>query len=185
MTNYAGIDYSMGRSNFDPKTRIRFGVISQNAIMPEATDDFEMDYGSPHCPTCGNEAVASDDETVVDAEWNDGKDYACAECEECFWSDSAFPDEAIGWSYDADGYKLADCLDNDIFVVESPYFTYAAFCSPCVPGACSLESPLDTDDVTDGILSDNKCFCLGPEWFDEYNPIPYTCYRVSDGTVVE
>ena len=53
MTEYAGIDYGMGRTNIDPETGIRYGVISQHSIMPEAMEDMEPDYGLPTCPECG------------------------------------------------------------------------------------------------------------------------------------
>lgn len=34
-----GIDYSNGTANIDRETGIRYGVISQNSVMPEAVDD--------------------------------------------------------------------------------------------------------------------------------------------------
>jgi len=33
-----------------------------------------------------------------------------------------------------------NCLDSDILVTKSPFYTYAPFCSPCVPGAGNLDS---------------------------------------------
>lgn len=30
----------------------------------------------------------------------------------------------------------------------------------------------------------NKTYCLGPEWFDSDNPMPYRCWRVKDGMEV-
>ena len=38
-TTYTGIDYGLGRSNVDNETGIRFGVVSQGSLMPEAFDD--------------------------------------------------------------------------------------------------------------------------------------------------
>ena len=175
---YAGIDYSLGRSNVDRETGIHFGVISQNSVNLDALSDVQnagADYGKPTCPECGATIPESDDASVADAEWNDGADYACAHCEQCYWSDQVYSEEMLGWAHDADGYKLTGCLDNDVFVLASPYFTYAQFCSPCVPGAGNLNNPCE-----DG----PKTYCLGPEWFDEYNPMPYRCYRVSDGAEV-
>jgi hypothetical protein len=173
----AGIDYGMGRSNVNRETGIHYGVISQNSVNLDVLSDVQMegaDYGKPTCPECGAEIGHSSD-VEPDAEWNDGKDYACATCKECYWSDSVFSEEMLGWSHESDGYKLTDCLDTDVFVLESPYFTHAQFCSPCVPGAGNLDNPCE-----DG----PKTYCLGPEWFDEHSPMPYRCYRVSDGTEV-
>jgi hypothetical protein len=174
-TPYTGIDYGLGQSNVDNKTGIRYGVISQHSVNPDALGDMEPEYGEPHCPKCGREIPSTD--ATSDAEWNDGKDYGCEDCQECFWSDECFPDEALGMSYDADGYKLTDCLDSDIFVLASPYFTYAQFCSPCVPGAGNLDTPMPEGEGA-------KCYALGPDWFDDDNPCPYPVYSVATGELV-
>lgn len=190
-TTYRGIDYSLGQSNVDRRTGIHFGVISQNAVnMDVLSDCQESEYGDPSCPKCGGVVIDPSDESIEDADWNDGKDWACTACQKCFWSDRCYPDEPIGHTYNEPGYKLDDCLDNDLFVLESPYFTYAQYCSPCVPGAGNLESPLT---VEKGPYFQRRLkragfprvYCLGPEWFDQYNPIPYRCWRVSDGTEVK
>jgi hypothetical protein len=34
-----GIDYGMGLSNIDEETGIRYGIISQHSVCPEAMDD--------------------------------------------------------------------------------------------------------------------------------------------------
>lgn len=189
-TNYAGIDYSLGRSNYNTETGIHFGVISMNSVSPECTNDFEPEYGEPHCPKCGNVVIYSSDAVFnlhdlqndgKDTDWFDQKDYTCIPCETCYWSDAVYPDESQGFTYDSDGYKLADCLDNDIFILESPYYTFAQYCSPCVPGAGNLDSPFDP---TDGNQNAPKTYCLGPDWFDADNPMPYCCYSVADNSEV-
>ena len=169
---YIGIDYGLGRSNVDKDNGIRYGVISMNSINLDCTDSFEYDYGEPTCPTCGEPVVESPHESVTDEDWNDGKDFACATCKACYWSDAVYSDEAIGWSYDADGYELTGCLDNDIFVLTSPYYTFAQFCSPCVPGAGNLDNPM-----SEGV----KTYCLGADWF-ENERAPYPVYSVISGT---
>ena len=57
-------------------------------------------------------------------------------------------------------------------VFESPWVTRAEFCSPCYPGAGNLS-------VDEG---DNDCwaYALGPEWFDEYTPMPYKVVAVEE-----
>lgn len=170
-----GIDYGLGMSNVDKETGIRFGVISQNSVDLDCWSDAEPDYGDAHCPECGARAIQSDDSSVADADWNDGKDFACAECQICFWSESAFPDEPVGYSYDEDGYHLTDCLDTDIMVLASPYYTFAQFCSPCVPGAGNLDHPMP-----DGA----KTYCLGHDWFED-GKAPYPVYSVETGELVK
>lgn len=172
-----GIDYGLGQSNINKLTGIRYGVIHQNSVNLDVWGDAEPMYGDPTCGQCGNSAIASED--VPDDKqrelWYKGQDFACISCERTFWSDQAYPDEPSGYKYESDGYKLTDCLDSDIFVLESPYYTYAAFCSPCVPGAGDLDTP-----HPDGV----KCYCLGHDWFDG-GRAPYPVYSVADGTEVQ
>lgn len=181
MSDYVGIDYGLGKSNIDSKTGIRYGVIGQRSVMPEAMDDVEYDYGEPTCPECGNLAVSSDSDVLPEEseDWENGSkygcnDWACTNCE-CFWdSDRVYSEEPLGWIYQMDGYELTDCLDADIFVVKSPYYTFAQFCSPCVPGAGNLDNPME-----DGV----KTYCLGPDWFED-NEAPYPVYSVADNTLI-
>lgn len=173
----AGIDYGSGRTNIDIKTGIRFGVISQNSVMPEAINDFEQDYGDPHCPKCGNEVNRT---TAIEGadEWeyysHGSSDYVCEECKHWLDSEDVFSDEAIGFNYEQDGYTLTNCLDNDIFVIASPFYTFAQYCSPCVPGAGNLDTP---------ILNGVKTYCLSHDWF-EGGEAPYLVFRVDTNEVV-
>jgi hypothetical protein len=178
-----GIDYGMGKVNIDLETGIRYGVISQNSVSGEALNDMESDYGPPICPKCDNAAVNIGDDSVVELNldgegWTkaqcDWEDFVCIDCKYVFGTESAYGEEPIGQYYDQDGYKLTDCLDSDIMVILSPYYTYAQFCSPCVPGAGSLDSP-----CPDGI----KTYCLGHDWFED-SRAPYPVYKVSDNSLV-
>jgi hypothetical protein len=173
-----GIDYGLGQTNIDTRTRIRYGVISQHSVGQAWYDSAEADYGPATCPQCGNEATddltdAYDDETG-EAYENDGRDYACHTCKRTFWSDEAFGDEPTGWSLDDGEYKAIDCLDSEIMIISSPYYTFAPFCSPCVPGAGNLDSARE-----DGV----KSYCFGHEWFDD-GKAPYRVFRVEDDTEV-
>jgi hypothetical protein len=194
-TTYAGLDYSLGWSNFNPETGIHFGVISQNSINWDCSNDWQYDYGSPSCPKCTGTvkeipthtassdppgkwvSIISDVPEAYEDYIGSGSDYACESCKILWDSGDCIGDGAIGWSYEGDGYKLTDCLNNDIFVLDSLYFTYAQFCNPCVPGAGNLDSPMDAG-------SGVKTYCLGPKYFDEFRPMPYACFRVNDGTEV-
>lgn len=174
-----GIDYGMGRTNIDHATGIRYGVISQHSISAEVFDDIwrdGADYGDPTCPKCGDPVGASDDapEDVQELDWFDHKDYYCQDCQDCYWSDSVYSEDPLGFSYAGEGYELADCLQNDVFILKSDFYTFARFCSPCVPGAGNLDSA-DPDGA--------KTFCLSHDWFDD-GKAPYPVYRVSDDTEV-
>ncbi len=142
-----------------------------------------MDYGTPHCPVCGNECGGEFTEEMRDFpnySSHGCDDCACLTCKHLLDCSEVFLEEPIGFSYDADGYKLQGCLDSDIFVFESPFYTYAQFCSPCVPGAGSLNTPLTEQD------GGPKVYALGLDWFDEYNPCPYAdnLYSVATGEKV-
>ncbi len=177
-TNYPGIDYALGTANVDRATGIRYGVINLNALNEWAIEDFEADYGEPHCGHCGNPAVEYDDEKHGEYEQaaHECSDHACEDCERSFGSESAYGDEPCGWGLD-DGETSATMGqgDNDIFVLKSPYYTHAQFCSPCAPGAGHLENPCPTGPRT---------YCFGHEWF-EGERAPYPVYSVETGEVVE
>jgi len=179
-TQYAGIDYSMGRANVDAKAGIHYGVISQHAVGEHWYDSAEPDYGKPTCPECGSEVT----DTLPD-NWKELNleshsphgcdDYVCLACKLLLDSSEVTGEEPIGWSFEDGEYTLTDCLDSDVFVLKSPYFTFAQFCSPCVPGAGNLESPCD-----DG----PKTYCLGHDWFED-GRAPYTVFSVATGEQVQ
>jgi len=177
-----GIDYSDGIVNRDKDTGIHYGVISQHSIMSEAMENFEYDYGKPTCPKCGNELVDycdkyNEDNSIEDFEHYskyDSEDYVCLDCKLIVESESAFSDEPLGFSYEGDGYQLIDCLDTDIMIIKSPYFTYTQFCSPCVPGAGNLDTY-----IKDGV----KTYALGHDWFED-GKAPYPLYDVKTGNMI-
>lgn len=175
-----GIDYGLGQTNINKDTDIRFGVISSHEVCQVWADSSEADYGEPHCPKCGNPALAIDDDSLPDIDeeedWtDDGRDHACLDCRYSFDSSEAYGDEAIAFTLDDGEYKASQSGDDsDIFILSSPYYTRAAFCSPCAPGAGYLMSPCD-----DGV----KTYCFGHDWFDD-NIAPYPVYSVKDNTEI-
>ena len=171
-----GIDYGMGASNRDPETDIRYGVISQHSVLQAWCDAAEPDYGNATCPKCGEECADFNEDAHAGYEC-DGRgcaDYACADCEYVFDSSEAFSDEPRSWNVNDGKYVLTDCIVSDIFVLKSPYYTFAQFCSPCAPGAGDLNNPMD-----DGIMT----YCLGHDWFEDKRA-PYPVYRVSNNELV-
>jgi len=154
------IDYGCGKINIDLETGIRFGVISQRSILQAWADSSEGDY------PCGDCDCDTADE------WND--------CDA----------EPNGYSFEGDGYKMTSCLDNDVMVIESPFYTHAPFCSPCVPGAGNLDDAAHAASFTcieyeqelieKFEVSGPRTYAVGHDWFDP--PIaPYPVYGVVSG----
>lgn len=148
-----GIDYGMGVTNIDPDTGIRFGVIMIVSLMPEAAIDIDIIFPPPICENCEQELE---------------EDYTCPACNKQYDEWEFMDMEPIGLEYSKDGYMIMDCLDTDLFIMKSPYYTE---CSPCVPGAGNLDSPMEG-----GV----KSYCLGPDWFED-NKAPYPVYEVKTG----
>lgn len=193
-TTYAGLDYARGTAtNRDAVTGIRYGVISQYSVNPDAIEDIyshgeDLSYKEAHA-----EAMRE-----ARTEWENAGNSA-----EDFDEDSASQDFADGYEsdnglndylYERDGYKLTGCLSNDLFVIRSPFFTVAQFCSPCVPGAGNLDSPFESvnnQEGLDGVDYLNEAesagfprvYCLGHDWF-ESNMAPYAVYSVETGKLV-
>ena len=165
-TSYAGIDYSHGLgTNQNTKTGIRFGVISASNVGQAWYDDSEAVY-TYTCPKCGTELKKG-----ADAK-------RCPSCYVKIDSDRDFDFlEPNGYKYVKDGYKAFQTDETDIFVEQSPYFTYAKFCSPCAPGACHLENELDAPNPN------NRTYCFGHDWFED-DKAPYTVYSVETGEIV-
>ena len=176
-TNYAGIDYGMGRSNIDTETGIRYGVIHHSAIGQSWYESSESEYPAPCCPKCGDEAVEYDDEKHGEYnDWDMGcSDYACESCEHYF-DLSCDESEPIGHFIKDDEYHAYQGNDDcDVMVFKSPYYTKAQFCSPCAPGAGYLANPCD---------SGPKTYCFGNDWFDSDRPCPYPVYRIEDDVCI-
>lgn len=150
--NNVGIDYGFGSTNIDHETGIRYGVIHSNMVLQAWADDSEPDYPCGECDA-----------------WDSDNNTCCNDFGDC---------EPSSWNYKADGYIATQSgSDCDIFVIKSPFYTYAQFCSPCAPGACYLANPVEP---TKG----NKCYCFGEDWFDSDEPCPYPIWEVATGKLV-
>jgi hypothetical protein len=156
-----GIDYGMGTTNRDPKTGIRYGVISQNEVLQSWCDSSEAVYPDPEtvtCEACGGEGLVEEEK-----------------CEDCGGEGTVEEDmefaEPSYFEYNDDGYVAHCGNDGDIFVTKSPYFTRAAFCSPCAPGACYLMSPCEDGE---------RAYCFGHDWFED-GRAPYPVFSVETG----
>ena len=176
-TDYAGIDYgSFAQSNRDKDTGIHFGVIPSREVGQSWYDSAEADYGDPACPQCGNEVSADipDDDTLTPYHAYSCHDYVCLSCRTIYDSADVYGDEPIGHTFTDDDYELSEGSDGDIFVIRSPFYTRAQFCSPCAPGAGYLLNPCE---------SGPKTYALGHDWFEDQTA-PYRVFRVSDDSEV-
>ena len=176
-TDYAGIDYGHGRTNVDPATGIRYGVINMNALIEWAWESMEGDYGEPSCPECGGsvktpeEADGNIDDYVPGRKHGCCADYVCESCGIYLNSDMATDDDPVGYVLDSDGYEGWVGGDGDLMLTASLYYTHAQFCSPCVPGAGHLEQPCDGGP---------KTYALSHDWFED-DEAPYPVYEVATG----
>jgi len=122
-----------------------------------------------------------------------------------YWNDEAEPDypvvdeeenddflEPYSFSYTNNGYKCFQSTDGtDIFIEQSPYFTYGQFCSPCAPGAIHLENIIETKQSYKGgghdkygqSLDNNRGYCFGYDWFED-GKAPYPVYSVKTGELI-
>ncbi len=205
-TNYPGIDYGLGRSNVDTKTGIRYGLISvnserlnhdateyiyegknlsfenyQNQVKKElrsALSDYFFDNHWHNTETGEKEPSRLDN--AVDAAF---------EAIEQELSDSYQSDNDT-YLYEKDGYRI-QTGESDFWVLQSPFYTFAQFCSPCAPGAGNLDCPLSFErDASDQpleiatTLDQNKTFCLGHDWFEDCKA-PYPVFSVETGKEVQ
>jgi hypothetical protein len=186
------IDYGNGLTNIDHESGIRYGVIHTHSVGSDALRDVYdhgdnltykaavddaraqithaltgvldnlgvLPYVSRYAPTSADkQRQQSAVDAVVDSVW---------EAIEQDWNDQ-YEENEDTYRYEQDGYVI-ETSSLGVFVLKSPFYTFAAFCSPCAPGAGNLDST-----AGDGA----KTYCLGRDWFDEYAPCPYQkIYRV-------
>jgi len=200
MTNYTGIDYSLGKSNFDPDNGIHFGCISQNEVLQAWCDSSEPEY-IYCCPYCDHEHA----ESFIQRLGNEVQYSFCrnSKCKHKLTSEDFQEIEPIGFNIDDGEYKAFSDDTGDIMIIKSPYYTYAQYCSPCAPGAGYLmnwfkpDYPLNKASKEDipyswGIEYNRqaeaagfpKVYCFGHEWFDN-GTAPYPVFSVETGELVK
>lgn len=178
-----GIDYGLGSTNIDTTTGIRYGVISQHDLAPEALDTI---FNGENLSFQAYMAEAKDKlRSTLDEYFSDYKHGANKQSKLDAVTDDAFDaikqelsDAYTGdsdkYRLERDGYVIETSDPADLFVTKSPYFTRCQFCSPCAPGAGYI-----TNTQEDG----PKTYCLGHDWFDN-NKAPYPVFSVESGNLV-
>lgn len=185
-TNYAGIDYGLGKTNIDNETSIRFGVIGQNSegLGPEACEDIwsngrNLSFEAFQAEAKDNLRSALSD-YFSDHKWSDEKqsklDRAVESAFEAIEDElnEQYEEDCDTYLYEQGGYSIQTDSHGDLIILKSPYFTHAQFCSPCFPGGGHLENPCETGP---------KTYCLGHDWF-EGSKAPYPVFSVETGEQV-
>jgi len=162
--------------NYDEKTGISFGVISQNSINLQSVDSwYDNDSVYDDYVTELEESVKNGD--ITDEEMEDNLQNYDNDYHHYYVVD----DDGIDAEYFSDL--------NSWYITRSPYYTFTKQCSPCCPGAGDLDSPITLDDIECktpnfyNVFSPDghkKAYCLPKEYFDEYAEIPYRVFRVED-----
>lgn len=184
-TDYAGIDYGLGKTNLDAQTGIRFGVIPQNALCLDVADCI-WSQGKNLSFENYQQEVKDKLRAALSDHFSDRKydnkpsplDTAVADCFEVIEQDLSdnYEGDNDTFLYEDDGYKVVTS-ETDLFIEQSPFYTFAQFCSPCAPGACYLLTPLSKP------VESNRAYCLGHDWF-ENDQAPYPVYSVKTGRQV-
>jgi hypothetical protein len=86
--------------------------------------------------------------------------------------------DEIDFLFDNGEYKITKCLNKDIMIIKSPYYTFAPQCSPCVPCAGDLSS-IDSERNYS-----KKTYCLDSSFYDEGNKPKYKIYKVEDNSIL-
>lgn len=192
--------------NYDEKTGIFYGVISQNSISPYVLEDIvfgsdtidlsyeeglkELNKNIDNHLGCLTDIYNLSVEIIGNLEaireiLNHFKNRRYEEIRNIFEEEfnNSYECDDMDFLYEADGYKIINCLTTDIMIIKSLYYCYAPECSPCVPCAGDLDS---IDSERQYV---KKTYCLDPEFFDEeensFGTFPgYKIYKVIDDSEV-
>lgn len=173
---YIGNNWGNILNNQDHDTGIHYGVISQHTpagwVMGEAEPIYPPLEGTLEleCDEC---------EELWSQHVTEGEEVRCPECDTV--TDYEFDpnwgaDQPSDWDLDIDDTETEYSeLLSAIYVIKSPFYTLTRYCSPCAPNAGDLDGY-----HPQGI----KTYCLGPDCFDEDNPLPYPVWRVDNDELV-
>ncbi len=159
--------------NFDIKTGIHYGVISMHSITQVWCEEAQPVYGPMYCPDCNGELTEPTEEQADNADHCEdifSADYYCKKCNLVYDASDVMPDEPAAYELKTADIEAQSCLDSDVMITKSPYYTYTRPCSPCCPNAGDLNNPTEKQY---GIPT----YCFPHDYFeDEEAPYPvYMC----------
>jgi hypothetical protein len=195
MAHYNDLSYlGADAPNVNAETGIRFGWISQRSLNPDAVSDI-IDNGADLAYAAAVDDAKSRIAAALRPVFDDlgvlpyglradrqrlSREYL-ADAADSVWDgieqdfNDQYESDSSSYRYERDGYTLLLASDGDICVISSPFYTYAAFGSPCIPNAGHLDTPRGLEDG--GV----KTYCLAGDWFED-ETAPYPVYRV-DGAL--
>ncbi len=159
-------------TNYDEKTGISYGVISQNDINLDVINSwYDNDSVYDEYEKELSEAVKNGN--MTDEEMDDNLQNYDNNYHHYYVVD----DEGIDAEYFSDL--------NSWYITRSPYYTFTKQCSPCCPGAGDLSHSITKEEYDAGdhnafMYGTVKAYCLPKEYFDEYSPLPYRVFRVDN-----
>lgn len=192
-TAYPGIDYTPigDTTNRDTETGIRYGIISERSLGDGYQCDDPIRQGGDNLThmTAVDEVKQNLWRAVAD--WC--PDRKRGEIVDAMWEaveqefNERYEEDCDTYRYEKEGYVIQTASNGELFVIDSPYYTYAQFCSPCVPGAGNLDTVFE-HDAAPNLEGDEyeaaaqrsgfpKVYCLGPDWFDD-EKAPYPVFNV-------
>lgn len=131
--------------NVNPDTGVRYGVISSNSINQELLSDICMggvdEHWMQHVDEITKQVRRSvEDGDITEDDYDDELELMLEKAGDA-WSD----DEPV-YTFTKDGVNgrttwLGGALL--LWVFESPHIGQFKLCSPCVPNACDLNSPIE------------------------------------------
>lgn len=160
--------------NMNVETGIHYGVIPKNDLFNCAEEFFDhaedIDYTNNL-----KEIKENIKSSIEDFMFDDNVKEILELVEEHF--NENYQGDCALMRYEKDGFIIKSSNDDcDLFIIKSPYFTLAPFCSPCAMNACYLRDGVKEGEEPKGA----KAYCLPEDWFSEENPCPYKYWEVKD-----
>jgi hypothetical protein len=165
--------------NMNLDTGIHYGTISQNTLSMERMDDW---YDNDAMYDEIKQEI-EDDITGVLSDYLDPVDIREVVDVAVERFNDVYQNDEPQFYYDDDEYTAIYSQSLCCWIIEkSPYYTFCKGCSPCVPNAGDLGSPVIPDcyDERDApICSSNvmRAYCLPKEFFED-DKAPYEYFEV-------
>lgn len=177
-----GTDLKSMFPNMDMDTGIRYGCISQHTVDLSAMDDwYDDDAIYDEIKQEIEEGIEGVLSNHLDPE--DIKDIISDALDKF---NENYQNDEPAYYYKDEEYSAVYSHSLSCWIIEkSPYYTYCKTCSPCVPNAGDLDSPVTPDDYMDEIEKKRtsiyprfvKAYCLPCGFFDD-DKAPYTYFSV-------